>query len=259
MQRQQLDPFECQFDDGTRILVAGMGGIGSALLTPLTLFLNSLQVPLRLVLIDGDTYAPSDNSRQAFDGLGNKATVKVREVSRLLGVSDVTVAAVPQYLQPENLGQTIRNGDWLLLCVDNHETRKLVSDHCRTLDEIVLISGGNEGFDPPRERGTYGSIQVVIRRSGKDTTVALDHYHPEIARADGELPHEAGCGQLVASVPQLVFTNFAVASAMANAFFAVACNQIHYQEVKLDILEARMLPQFPMAGQPRSNRLIHPT
>jgi hypothetical protein len=181
--------------------------------------------------------------------LGNKARVKAAEVGGLLGPGELTVVAIPEYLQPANLAQSIRSGDWLLLCVDNHETRKLVSDHCRTLDEIVLISGGNEGFDPPRERGTYGNVQVVIRRGGKDRTVPLDHYHPEIAAASGELPHEAGCGQLISSIPQLVFTNFAVASAMANAFFAVACDRLDYQEVKLDILAARMLPQFPLATQ----------
>jgi hypothetical protein len=34
---------------------------------------------------------------------------------------------------------------------------------------------------------------------------------------------------------------------MLNAFFAYTCGALTYQEVKLDILEARMLPQFPIS------------
>ncbi|HIQ23008.1 MAG TPA: hypothetical protein EYH34_17415 [Planctomycetes bacterium] len=40
----------------------------------------------------------------------------------------------------------------------------------------------------------------------------------------------------------------AVASAMLNALFAYACGQLTYQEVQLDILEARSMPQFPLAA-----------
>ena len=93
---------------------------------------------------------------------------------------------------------------------------------------------------------------------GGNVTVPLDHYHPEIAQATGPLPHEAGCGQLISSVPQIVFTNFAVASAMANAFFAVACDALTYQEVKLDILDARCCPSSPWLAAPVHRRAMRP-
>jgi len=35
--------------------------------------------------------------------------------------------------------------DLVLLAVDNHATRKLVSDHCARLDNVCLISGGIAG------------------------------------------------------------------------------------------------------------------
>lgn len=240
------ESFACHLEPGTRLVLAGLGGIGSALLSPLAMFLHSLQLPLRLVLIDGDEYAPPDKARQAFASLGNKADVKATELLNLLGPGELTVVSVARYLDDDNVADLLQSGDWVFLAVDNHQTRKLVSDHCRRLDDIVLISGGNDGFDPPQQRGTYGNVQIVIRSDGRDVTVPLDHYHPEIAEADGPMPHEAGCGQLVTSIPQLVFTNHAVASAMGAAFFAVACGRLHYQEVKLDILDARMLPQFPI-------------
>jgi hypothetical protein len=40
-----------------------------------------------------------------------------------------------------------------------------------------------------------------------------------------------------------------VASALLNAFFAWLCGRLSYQEVKLDILDARMLPQFPLPAR----------
>jgi hypothetical protein len=33
---------------------------------------------------------------------------------------------------------------------------------------------------------------------------------------------------------------------MLNAYFAWACGRLAYQEVKLDVLEARMLPQLEL-------------
>lgn len=231
-----------------RVLVVGVGGIGGALLQPLALFLDSLQLPLRLVLVDGDTFEPSNKSRQVFRDLGNKAEVKAGEISELLGPTEVTVVAVPEYLNSQNIGRIMHAGDYVFLCVDNHESRKLVSDHGQSLAAVTLVSGGNEGYDPPRERGTYGNVLIAIRRNGSNVTVPITHYHPEIAQANGNMPGELGCGQLVQSTPQILFTNFAVASAMLNAFFAIGCGQLNYQEVKLEILEARMLPQFPING-----------
>ena len=87
---------------------------------------------------------------------------------------------------------------------------------------------------------------MALRRGGHDLTVPITRYHPEIANPKGKMPTEADCGQLAVSQPQILFTNLAVASAMLNAFFACTCGQLGYQEAKVDILEARMLPQFPL-------------
>jgi hypothetical protein len=138
----------------------------------------------------------------------------------------------------------------VLLCVDNHATRKLVSDHCGTLPSVALFSGGNDGVEPPRQRGTYGNVQVYLRRDGKDLTAPLTRFHPEIANPAGKLPTELSCVELAASTPQILFTNLAVASALLNAFFAYGCGRLTYQEVKFDVLEARMLPQLPLDAVP---------
>jgi hypothetical protein len=167
----------------------------------------------------------------------------------LLGSCDVSVVAVPEYVTSENSERLIREGDIVFLCVDNHPTRKLVSDRCGQLSDVVLISGGNEGVEPPKERGTYGNVQIAIRKGGRDLTAPLTRYHPEIANPKGKLPTEVDCGELAVSSPQILFTNIAVASAMLNAFFTYCCDRLTYQEVKFDILDARMLPQFPVAPE----------
>jgi hypothetical protein len=236
----------CALPDESRVKVVGLGGIGCVLLQYLGVFLKSLGRPLRLVLIDGDRFEAANNRRMIFQTVGNKAEVKAAETAAWLGTSEVAVVAVPQYLTAENIEQLIRPGDYVFLCVDNHPTRKLVSDHCAGLPDVFLFSGGNEGVDPPRERGTYGNVQVYLRQGGKDVTASLTRFHPEIAHPRGKAPSEMSCVELAVSTPQILFTNLAVASAMLNAFFAWTCGRLSYQEVKLDILEARMLPQLPI-------------
>src|SRR5688572_7543537 len=127
------DELVCHLADGTRLVLIGLGGIGSTVLAYLALFLHSLRMPLRLVLVDGDTYIPRDQERQMFTSLGNKAEIKAAETIAQLGPSELVIVPVPEYVTAENVGRLIRDGDYVLLCVDNHPTRKLPSDHCQSL------------------------------------------------------------------------------------------------------------------------------
>jgi hypothetical protein len=244
------DELVCGLAEQSRIKVIGLGGIGCVVLQYLAVFLKGLARPVRLVLVDGDRFEAGNARRMVFQKVGNKAEVKAAETVAWLGASEVTVAAVPHYVSAENVADLVRPGDLVFLCVDNHPTRKLVSDHCAGLPEVALFSGGNEGVDPPRERGTYGNVQVYLRRDGRDVTAPLTRFHPEIANPKGKMPTALNCAELAVSTPQVLFTNLAVASAMLSAFFAHACGRLAYQEVKLDILEARMLPQLPLTTAP---------
>lgn len=234
----------CQLPEGSRVKILGLGGIGCVALVYLAIFLKSLDRGLRLVLIDGDQFEPGNAARMAFRAAGNKAEVKAAETLALLQPSRVAVVAVPQYVTAENVAQMIRPGDYVLLCVDNHPTRRLVSDHCQTLSDVVLISGGNDAVSPPHQRGTYGNVQVYVRQGGQDRTAPLTRFHPEIAQSKGPMPDEADCAQMALSAPQVLFTNVAVASSMLNALLAYTCGRLGYQEVQFDILEARCVPQM---------------
>lgn len=238
------DQLVCQLPDDSRIKVIGLGGIGCIVLEFLGIFLRSLARPMRLVLVDGDKFEAANGQRMRFGSAGNKADVKAAETIDWLGPCEVAVVAVPKFVTQENIEQLIRPGDIVFLCVDNHPTRKLVSDHCEKLDNVVLFSGGNDGVEPPSQRGTYGNVQIHIRHADKDMTAPLTRFHPEIANPKGKMPTDPDCAQLTQSSPQILFTNLAVAGAMLNAFFAWTCGQLAYQEVNLDILDARMLPQM---------------
>jgi molybdopterin/thiamine biosynthesis adenylyltransferase len=215
------------------IKVIGIGGIGCALLPYLARYLQASGDPARLILVDGDGFEARNADRQAFPEVGNKAKVKAMELARQF--EGLSFRAVPEFATRENVGRIVRSGDVVFLCVDNHATRRLVSDHCQVLAEVTLISGGNDYTD--------GNVQVYIRSAGRDITLPLTQFHPEIADPRDRSPHEMSCDELLQeAAPQLLFTNLAVASAMLNAFYAWRMGKLQYGEVYLDILEGKAHP-----------------
>ena len=239
-------PLACRLPDGARIKLIGLGGVGSILLEYLAVFLRSLQRPLRLVLIDGDNFESRNAERMKFSALGKKADVKAQETADLLGGTSVGVVAVPEYVGVDNIDRLIRDGDTVFMCVDNHQTRRLVSEHCQTLANVALFSGGNDGVEPPHRLGTYGNVQVHLRTDGEDVTMPITKLHPEIRNASGDLPGGPNCGQMAVSSPQILMANLAVASHLLNTFFAWSCGALTYQELQFDILEGRAVACFPL-------------
>lgn len=236
---RELSPDLARFPS---IKLIGLGGVGGVVARYLCLFLAGASHPVSLVLIDGDAFEPGNASRMFFAHSGNKAAV-VRE--DLLGALDdlaISLVAVEEYVAPDNLERLIRERDCVLLCVDNHATRKLVGDHCATLRDICLISGGNDGIDGDEQRGTYGNVQIYLRANGVDRTPPLTAYHPEIANPTDPLPSELSCAEALISTPQILFTNVATASAMLNAFLLEISGARGYSEACFDVAEARMQP-----------------
>ena len=231
-------------NSGVRMLdikVIGIGGIGCALLPHLARYLQASREAARLTLVDGDAFEARNGDRQVFSELGNKAKVKATEMARQF--EDLSFRAMPEFVTPENVGRIIRSGDVVFLGVDNHKTRRLVSDHCGGLADVTLISGGNDYTD--------GNVQVFLRCGGRDVTLPLTRFHPEIANPQDRAPHEMSCEELSQEgVPQLLFTNLAVASAMLNTFYAWRMGKLQYGEVYLDILEGKA---NPVVRQPRAD------
>ena len=215
-----------------RIVLVGLGGIGSQLLPSLVRYLAIRPEPRPLlVLVDGDAYEPGNRTRQVFPegAIGMNKAEALAEVCRGL-----TVQAVADYLTDENVATIIRDGDLVLLAVDNHWSRFLVDRHLAGLQEVTLISGGNDETD--------GNVQLVRRREGQFVDGSLAEIHVEIGRAtEAEFAARNGCERQAEERPQLVVTNLMVASAMLNCLWAVLeRGGVAYSEVYLDVIANAM-------------------
>lgn len=211
-----------------RIVIIGLGGVGSILVERMCRFLNYSRDldNITIFLVDGDDYEPKNQERQEFMQFGNKAEIKITELS--LNYASIMFDYNPNYVNPGNIQDVISDGDIVFLCVDNHKTRNLVSSYCRTLTDITIISGGNELTD--------GNVQLYVRKGGADLTPDLCAYHPEIANPDDKLPDEMSCEELSQSEPQLYFTNLGVATIMCWVFYnAIVEGDYERSEVYFDI------------------------
>jgi len=210
------------------IKIIGLGGIGSILIERLCRFLNYSQVDTNFVitLIDGDEYEDKNLERQEFTRLGNKAEIKANELR--IKYSNLIIEYITEYITTDTISRDISEEDIVFLCVDNHKTRMVVSNYCKTLNDVILISGGNELTD--------GNVQIFIRKGGVNITPDLCAYHPEIATPTDRSPDEMSCEELSKSEPQLYFTNLSVATIMCWAYYNVVVQQnIDASEIYFDM------------------------
>lgn len=240
-------PLVPQLEDGQTVKIIGLGGVGGILVRYLCLFLASLGKNVRVVLIDGDTFDPvSNTTRMFFATAGNKAAVVRDELLPFFSDSQLTLVAVEEFISAENIQRLIHSGDIVILCVDNHQSRSIVNQHCAQLDHITLLSGGNDGVGPDSSgiyrRGTFGNVQVYLRRDGQDLSPSLATFHPEIAHPADHHPGDANCVELLASVPQILPANLQTASALLSAVWLQLCGALHYSELAFDIADACMGP-----------------
>jgi len=203
-----------------KIKVIGTGGIGLCLLPSLCRYLNyngEKYPAVEVSLIDGDSFEERNRERQDFVETGPKASMTAAEYRdkypRLMFWDH------PVYVADHNIIQMIRENDIVLLCVDNHKTRKLISDRAEELKNVTIISGGNDWTD--------GNVLVHIRRDEKNLTPPLaSKFHPEILNPTDENPADVeqkaeGCAELAVSAPQLLITNNYIAANMLAALYNV--------------------------------------
>lgn len=221
-----------------KIKVIGAGGIGGHLLEPLCRYLNYTDDYVELTVYDGDRFEERNRERQRFSQCENKAQHTVELLKK--DFPKLHIKAKEEYITDDNVITSIRNDDVVFLCVDNHATRKLVSDRCEELDDITLISGGNDYTD--------GNVILYMRKNGKDITKPPTQLHPKIAEPQDKNPGELndqermGCQQEAQTNPQLLFANLAIASAMCNCYYAYEQNKADFEQVYVDILTQRMRP-----------------
>lgn len=211
-----------------KVLVVGLGGVGTHLVDPLCRYLSSAAPGSRVVLMDGDAYEPKNRDRQVFSAAGvNKAVATAEDL--IPRYPELIIEARDKYLVPDEVFAYVTEDSVVFSCVDNHASRKMLSDYAESMDNVLLISGGNDYHD--------GNVQVYSKRDGTDQSHPLTYMHPDIQEPDDKNPAEMSCQELVeAGSPQFVFTNLKVAVEMLNAFWNVTTNGAPaWDEVYFDI------------------------
>jgi hypothetical protein len=260
LQAMKSSALKPRLEHGQSIKIIGLGGVGGIVARYGCVFLSSLGVDTRVVFIDGDKFETANATRMLFSTSGNKAEVLRADLLKHFVDSRLAISAIDQFITPENIGQLIREGDIVILTVDNHATRKLVSDFCarggdadgaaggdaKGLANVCLISGGNDGVGADSKgkirRGTYGNCQVFVRKDGRDLTASLTKRHREIEFPADKLPTALDCIEAIASTPQVLFANMMAASTILNSLWLYLCDALHYEELAFDISEGLMRP-----------------
>ncbi|MBI4584940.1 MAG: ThiF family adenylyltransferase [Planctomycetes bacterium] len=241
-----LLPLKTELLTRGRVIVAGLGGIGSILAPNLTLFLASLRrLPIRIQLIDGDKYEERNRERMEVPAFENKAVALCRQLTEKFGRPKLYIRPVAQYVNVENASDLIQEHDVVFACFDRHSSRKVLSDRCAELENIILISGGNDGVEEGW-RGTYGNIQIFRRHVGAELNPPLTRFHPEIQKPADQVPVESCADLAGSSAPQILFANLAAACAMCCAFYRILSDEGKeriFDEICFDIYEGRFVPQ----------------
>lgn len=139
---------------GSRVLVLGMGGLGS----PVALYLAGAGVG-HLVLVDPDTVDLSNLHRQLLHSTHGLGQDKVASAARALARRnpDVTLTCLDHALGPEELAGQVGLADVVIDCSDNFATRVAVNRACvaagtpLVYGAVVGLEGQASLFRPDRE------------------------------------------------------------------------------------------------------------
>jgi len=217
-------------NNGINIKIIGLGGIGSWLVLFITKYARFTMLQnkkITITLIDGDSYDSLNRPRQHFKNLGNKARITMLELKDEYDkyvppgytLENFELASRADYVSKDNVELLISDGDVVFMGVDNHKTRSLVSKYCQKLNNIILISGGNDI--------TVGNVQIYYKKNGEEITSDLCAYHPEIENPRDKAPYELSCDEMTESAPQLIFTNAMVAIHMCCAYYNLLTGTIN--------------------------------
>lgn len=190
----------------------GAGGTGTHLLPALLTYLRNYHrnqgTEYQLVIADGDFFEDKNQTRQLFDA---NLTMVNKAEAMLHMYPDQPIIAVSRYVGAADIEQMVQDGDCVLICADNYSVRALVAEHAKTLDNVVVVNGGNELND--------GSVQLWVREGGKNLTPAITFGHPEIKFRDDQDRAAMTC-QVAAQLPggeQTILANMGSAFFMLNA------------------------------------------
>lgn len=203
-----------------KVVAIGLGGIWSYFWRIMCRTLTYTKgAPKHVVLVDGDQFHFTNLERQDMLA-GDDAKMKVDVYrNRFKDFPLLSVEGIPEFVTRKNISKIVTPKSIILLLVDNHKTRKLISkfvrDNRNHLRDIVVITSAND------EKRANAHIYLVL--GGKEITHAMDKVHPEIDKPKDKNPGELSCEEL-ARLPgggQTANANLWAASLAHNYFWEI--------------------------------------
>lgn len=186
-----------------KVVFVGMGGTNTQAAQPFLRYLNTIRENIEeVIIIDGDKFDDGNRERQDFNPESistNKAEAKATELKDKF--PELLITAVPEYLKEDEIPYYISDNTIVMLAADCMKTKKLVDDHAKTLNNVLVVSMGNEFVD--------GDAFIHCRVSGKEIAPSIQVGHPEIGNAQHPTRSEMSCEEIsqLPSGGQLVFAN----------------------------------------------------
>jgi hypothetical protein len=174
-----------------RVTVIGLGGIWSYFwkigMRTLT---YTKGAPKKVDLVDGDQFSFSNLERQDMgedDESRMKAFVYNERIRREF--PSIETQMIPEFVTSQNIGEIIKRRSIVLLMVDNHKTRKLISEfvreNARRLENMAVITAANDELT--------ANVHLHLVLGGKELTLGMDKCHPEIDHPQDKNPGELSC------------------------------------------------------------------
>lgn len=200
-----------------RVVVIGAGGIGTWLCAGLVRMLEWKYPGSALIIVDGDNYEQRNLERQDFNSMGNKASVKALDLSKQF--TQTMIIPVPKWVVSDDhpdvsedsskikASDLITENDLVIPVVDNYAARKIIFDAASKLNNVDVITGGNDD-------NLFGSVYHYQRRNGVDITAHPGETHDEYHNPPDRNPGEMSCQERaeIEGGTQVLATNMAVAA-----------------------------------------------
>jgi hypothetical protein len=124
---------------------------------------------------------------------------------------------ITDYVNEANIASIIPDNSLAILTVDNNKTRNIVQKHCLTLNDILLVNGGNELYD--------GDVTAFMKTGGVLVMDPIWEGQEQIKNPSDEHPEEKSCTERYVSDPQLFTTNLSVSTEIIKFLTPVILKQ----------------------------------
>jgi hypothetical protein len=204
----------------SNVILIGLGGTGSYLVSPLSRYLSYNNLHDNLYLFDGDRVEPHNLQRQNLINRDGKFKLDC------LIIEDPYDRVVKKktYLNYLYDSQHLTNGlNLIISCVDNNRTRhdNLNSLHSSCRDWIYITPGNSD---------TKGQVVSYARINGEYVGIDPFDLYPDWEYPDDYSPQfrprEDGCGRVVESAPQTLIANMTAANLTMTVLYHLVENNV---------------------------------